>query len=187
MLRAQTYALAGHKRHVLLALAASCFAVGLVACGSSGNHGANGPIRYGQALKFSDCMRAHGVTNFPDPSTGGGGIHISIAAGSGINPQSPAFESAQSACSKLLPGGGPSSGHPSEQDRLQMLNLARCMRGHGILNFPDPTSTPPTPGNGISAVIGRNGVFLALPPGINPQSPSFQRAASACGFPIPGT
>ena len=46
-----------------------------------------------------------------------------------------------------------------------MLNVSKCMRAHGLANFPDPTLHAPTPGNGVNAVIGRNGVFLALGPG----------------------
>jgi hypothetical protein len=61
------------------------------------------------------------------------------------------------------------------------------MRAHGLTTFPDPTTHPPTLGaNGVAAVIGRGGEFLALPPGINPRSPNFQQAAAACGFPVPG-
>ncbi len=62
-----------------------------------------------QALKFSECMRSHGVTDFPDPvfhSNGGGGISISIKAGAGsdLSPSSPAFQAAQQVCQKLLTG-----------------------------------------------------------------------------------
>ncbi len=53
--------------------------------------------------KFSACMRKHGVTNFPDPN--GQGV-ITIHSGMGIDPGSPAFESARTACQKLLPNGG---------------------------------------------------------------------------------
>jgi hypothetical protein len=52
-------------------------------------------------IKFADCMRSHGVQHFPDPALAGG---IQIPDNSGINPRSPAFLSAQNACSKLLPG-----------------------------------------------------------------------------------
>lgn len=74
------------------------------------NGGKPTPAQQAQALaaglKMSQCMRAHGITDFPDPSTKGGGISIKIngGAGSDLNPQSPLFQSAQKACAKDLPG-----------------------------------------------------------------------------------
>jgi len=59
-----------------------------------------------QALKFSACMRAHGVPSFPDPTTRNGGVTISLG-GSGMNPNSPRLRAAQQACRSMLPGGGP--------------------------------------------------------------------------------
>jgi hypothetical protein len=60
-------------------------------------------------LKFSQCMRAHGVTNFPDPTFGsGGGVEIALG-GPGMNPNSPVFKFAQRACGAPFGkvGGGP--------------------------------------------------------------------------------
>jgi hypothetical protein len=60
-----------------------------------------------EALKFSACMRSHGVTKFPDPQvTADGGMQLGFRRGSGIDPNSPQFQAAQRACQKLLPGGG---------------------------------------------------------------------------------
>lgn len=67
------------------------------------------------ALKMAECMRAHGVSNFPDPqiSTGPGGKGVAVRiggpgqAGSGsFNPNSPAVKKAQQTCMPLL-GAGP--------------------------------------------------------------------------------
>jgi hypothetical protein len=60
-----------------------------------------------QALRFSACMRAHGVTHFPDPQASNGGLTLVFGKNSGIDPNSPQFKAAQKACQKLLPGGGP--------------------------------------------------------------------------------
>jgi hypothetical protein len=61
-----------------------------------------------QALKFARCMRSHGV-NMPDPQAEGGGIKMSASgsshSGGGIDPKSPAFQSAQKACGRFMPGG----------------------------------------------------------------------------------
>jgi hypothetical protein len=62
------------------------------------------------ALKFSECMRHHGVPNFPDPkfSSGGGGVRVTLKAGGagGLDPSSPQFQAAQKACQSNLPFGG---------------------------------------------------------------------------------
>jgi hypothetical protein len=49
-----------------------------------------------QLLKLARCMRANGVTNFPDPTTNGGGVGLHI--GTNIDPNSPQFQAAQKAC-----------------------------------------------------------------------------------------
>jgi hypothetical protein len=77
------------------------------------------------ALKFSRCMRAHGV-DMPDPKAQGGGIVVQKRSGSGStgpNPDSPAFQRAQRACESFMPkggqlstkrGGGSNDGKPSQ-------------------------------------------------------------------------
>jgi hypothetical protein len=126
-------------------------------------------------------MRAHGVPNFPDPGSGGG---IRIPDNSGINPQSPAFRSAQGACFKLLPGGGPGGGRNSEARKLMLLKLAQCMRSHGISTFPDPSASRPSapPAGGAGIAFGSPGAFLSVSQTMI-QSPGFKQAAGACGFP----
>lgn len=62
------------------------------------------------ALKYSQCMRAHGVPDFPDPKTSAnGGISITLNGGPGsdLDPNSPTFQKAQQTCGHYLPGGGP--------------------------------------------------------------------------------
>jgi hypothetical protein len=71
--------------------------------------------------KFSQCMRSHGVPDFPDPSAGGG-IHLSP----GTNALSPAFKAAQVSCHKLLPGGGPGAAHPTAQSPAFKQAAAVC-------------------------------------------------------------
>jgi hypothetical protein len=155
----------------------------IAACGSSSKPTADaGKGGYPQALAFSRCMRAHGLPNFPDPSSNGHGIQLSVGPSSGVNPQAPAFQAAQKACQHLMPGGGPTSGHPSAQDKAQMLQVSQCMRAHGITGFPDPTTSQPSAGKGFGMAIGRNGVFLAIPNSIDVQSPAFRQAAAACNF-----
>jgi hypothetical protein len=154
----------------------------LAACGGSSNNDPastrNDGKSFPQALAYSKCMREHGVSNFPDPKSSGGGVQLSIG-----DSQSPAFQAAQKSCQKLLPGGGPGSGPRSPQAHAQLLQVSECMRRYGITGFPDPTTSPPSPGTaGFSVVMGRGGYFLAIPSSIDMRSPAFQQAAAACNF-----
>jgi hypothetical protein len=53
-------------------------------------------------LKFSRCMRAHGVPDFPDPPSGSGGGYGLIFGGGGIDPAAPLFRTAQRSCIAIL-------------------------------------------------------------------------------------
>jgi hypothetical protein len=170
----------GHRRALAISVAAASCVIALAACGSSSRSDSRAGDQ-AAGIRFADCMRSHGVPNFPDPSAGGGGIEIP----SGVNPQSPAFQSAQSACSALMPGPL-FHGHASEARKLEMLKLARCMRAHGFSTFPDPTSAPPAPGTGFGIAFGAPGSFIAVPQTML-QSPGFNQAASQCGFPGAGS
>jgi hypothetical protein len=55
-------------------------------------------------LAFSSCMRAHGITDFPDPS---GGSLPRIQPSGDLDPNSPHFRSAYTACKSRLPTGVP--------------------------------------------------------------------------------
>jgi hypothetical protein len=59
-----------------------------------------------QAVRYSQCMRTHGLPNFPDPKVSGGGISLSLG-GTGVpGPNSPQMQAAMKACRSLQPGGG---------------------------------------------------------------------------------
>ena len=171
------------SRRVLVLALSVVVSVTLAACGSSNSSSSSSSTKAAAGIRFADCMRAHGVPNFPDPQGGGGGSNFQI--GAGLDPRSPAFQSAQKACAKLLPGGGPLHGHASEQQKLMMLHLSQCMRKHGLSNFPDPVATPPAPGSGFGIAFGAPGSVIAVPQSML-QSPGFQQAAAVCGFPGAG-
>jgi hypothetical protein len=129
-------------------------------------------------------MRANGVPNFPDPKAGGGFL---FHARGGMNPSSPAFKAAQAKCRHFMPPGPGSGPPPSPQTLARFLKVARCMRQHGVYDFPDPrTSVPSNPfGSGGAGVISDiEGVILIFPSTINQQSPVFTRAAATCAFPL---
>jgi hypothetical protein len=47
-------------------------------------------------LAFSECMRAHGIPDFPDPSRSG----LVVNGGGDLNPNDPTFHDASTACTK---------------------------------------------------------------------------------------
>lgn len=95
-------------------------------------------------VTFADCMRSHGVSGFPDPTTPGSAKEFILGQIPGINTQSPAFRSADTACVHLLPSNGPNPQRATEQVMVQLVQTSRCMRAHGVAEFPDPTTSPPS-------------------------------------------
>lgn len=143
-------------------------------------------------LSFARCMRARGVPNFPDPASRGADKAFLLGQIPGINPQSPAFQSAHTTCEHLLPGGGTRSRPAIAQVMAQLLHTARCMRTHGLPGFPDPTSSPPSNQSAYLDIAGFGAndappgappvAYLSIPNSINPNSPAARRAATACHF-----
>jgi hypothetical protein len=90
-----------------------------------------------QTVSFSRCMRAHGVSSFPDPSSSGVIPKTQVAALAG----GPQFPAAQRACQHLLPNTiAPRTTHAEVQAALSgMVRFAACMRSRGVQNWPDPT------------------------------------------------
>jgi hypothetical protein len=155
-------------------LAAVGCAVALAACASSHKLSSTGSATHPLAIEFANCMRAHGVPSFPDPGGGGGGIDL---AGTGINPQSPAFKSARQACARFTPGGG-SGVRATESEFLAALRFAKCMRGHGFADFPDPTRVDSPPG---PILIVGPGLFFRVSPSFDPTTAAATHAIAACG------
>jgi hypothetical protein len=119
--------------------------------------------------KFSACMRKHGVTNFPDPNSQG---VIQFGSGNGIDPSSPTFLSARGACQKLLPNGGQPTPQQQAKMQQQLLAFSKCMRAHGIKDFPDPSNG----GLKLRAGAGSD---------LNPDNSQFQSAQQACRANLP--
>jgi hypothetical protein len=109
---------------------------GVAGAGSQAGSSASKQQDEGQIVRYAQCMRAHGVTDFPDP-TSNGGITLSKTT-----VESPQFHSASRACRSLAPAGSQNA-TVSPQVQAQALRFAHCMRSHGVPNFPDPTFTGP--------------------------------------------
>jgi hypothetical protein len=132
---------------------------------------------YAAQLAYSRCMRSHGVPDFPDPQHNASGTGISVSGGGGnqgVDTSSPEYQSASSACRHLLPNGGAATSQQANQGQLNaLLNFSRCMRSHGVPNFPDPVVI-----NG-SITWNINGNSLDL------RSPQAQAAQRACQSLLP--
>jgi hypothetical protein len=136
-------------------IAAAGLALLAAACsGSPPSTGAGGSANAGDsssspsAVSYSNCMRSHGVPNYPDPSNG----QLPKGGAQAFGVGSSVFSTAQSACHSLLPNAG-SFQEQASQCTLegdcppavvqQMMTtdrkFAQCMRSHGVPNWPDPT------------------------------------------------
>jgi hypothetical protein len=132
------------------------------------------------ALKFSQCMRANGEPNFPDPNASG---VIQGNSSEGLDPNSAAFQKAQRKCARFRGGGGRAPS-PAQVAAAQAaaLSYSKCMRSHGEPNFPDPQFG--AGGGGISIRISLHAGSGAS--ALDPQSPIFQAAQKACSALLPG-
>jgi hypothetical protein len=150
----------GVRRGAAALLAAT--GIGLLsACGGSSTTATptNGWVAY------SGCVRAHGVPRFPDPPSAGGAPPKKSLDQLGVS--SARFQSAQSACRRLLPAGGqPPSQSEQARVRAQALRFAQCVRAHGLPGFPDPAADGRIPD---PASVG-----------IDQGSPKFEAANRAC-------
>ena len=132
----------------LAALALIAVAAVLSACGSSapaeiGTGGGNVTAANTQkAVKFAECMRKNGVSQFPDPNASGKLTIDAVANGSGLNTSTPAFKHAIGACKDLEPAGFTGSKRSSKQQSAG-LEFAQCVRANGVPDFPDPLPNGP--------------------------------------------
>jgi hypothetical protein len=150
----------------LLTTAAACG--GGSSTGSAGSSATGASTTYAKELAYAQCMRSHGVPNFPDPNSNG---TFSIN-GNSVNLHSAQAQSAQKACSSLAPHFTQAQ---QAQASSQMLKYSQCMRSHGVPNFPDPNS---------KGQISQS--FKKGSGGVNPQSPQYQSAQRDCRSLMPG-
>jgi hypothetical protein len=133
-------------------------------------------------IAFSRCMRANGVTDFPDPTPGKGfGFQVSASVSA-----SPSFQQAQSKCQRLVMGGDAAfQSNPSRQTMAKLLKIANCMRAHGVHQFPDPLYTRPTrlTPREYQEITDFDGATLLFPVTMNLQAPAYRQALAACDAP----
>jgi hypothetical protein len=136
------------KRRPLAALTLAVMVALISGCGSSapaetGSGGGNNTAANAQkAVKFAECMRRNGVSQFPDPGASGKLTIDAVANGSSLDPSTPAFKQAISACKDLEPAGFTGSKRSSQQQQAA-LKFAECIRENGAKDFPDPIPNGP--------------------------------------------
>ena len=156
-------------RRLAFPSAAVTAALVLAACGSSSATTTStghlpSPAQADQVLRFTDCVRSHGVPDVPDPGTRG----WKAVLGS----QAPAVLAAERTCERLMPGAMPTRQSQTQTQTpgqiAAILAFAGCIRNHGFPKFPDPTSTGELTHAMVSAA------------GIDVRQPAAMRAADAC-------
>ncbi len=126
---------------------------------SAGTGGNTTASAHDKAVKFAECMRDNGVSEFPDPNAAGE-FAYGIERGSSLDPSTAAWKTAIGACKDLQPPGF--TGHrrsPEQQEKA--LEFAQCMRDNGVKDFPDPTEDGPLiDTNRIPSAAGRGGLNI---------------------------
>jgi hypothetical protein len=152
------------------------------ACGGSSSTGGSGATAQiptlqsmtTKALAYAQCMRSHGITNFPDPtvqdSAARKGVGFQLP---GSLQNSPQFKSAAKTCQKQTGFGQP---NPAVLQAMMAdaLKFSACMRSHGIANYPDPVQNA----HGIQMGPGPDS-------NIDTSSPRFKAAQKACVYLLP--
>jgi hypothetical protein len=119
----------------------------------------------GAPLKFSKCMREHGIAWFPDPDKSNR-TSINVPR----SQDKAKFDAAMEACKQWSPESQPHPANPEDAERMR--NLAKCMRANGVPDFPDPKT------DGSLAIDGDK---LSTKPG----EPTFDKAEKLCAQFIP--
>jgi hypothetical protein len=174
----------GQQRAGALAVAAAV-AVLATGCGGSAPSSASAPT-YAQEIALAQCMRRHGVPDFPSPDASGGYTltsngSIEGAGGSSIDIDSSRAQAAYGDCRHLL-SGAPSISQLQQLEQQEQQRRARalpgllkweqCVRSHGVPNFSlGLGGQSPAPGNSGAS--------------FNPNSPQFQAALTACQHLLP--
>jgi hypothetical protein len=135
--------------------------------GSAGNTNAD----YENGVKFAECMRDNGVSEFPDPDASDGLTIDGVVNGSSLDTSTPAWKEAIGACKDLQPPGFMGDEDISAEEQQVRLEFAQCMRENGVEDFPDPTENGPLiDTRRIPSAAGRGARSI----------PGFQAAADTC-------
>jgi hypothetical protein len=140
----------------------------VAACGGGGSSTtAATTTAQNDPLAFARCMRAHGLSGWPDPDSNGTFDKAKLRQLGYSKSRVRAVE--QSACGRFLPTVTP--GETAQQQRTRVadsLSFARCMRSHGVREFPDPNAQ------------GDLSVQMVQAQGIDVRSPAVLQTVQTC-------
>jgi len=117
-------------------------------------------------------MRSHGVQHWPDPDRNGHFDKSKLTLQQ-LAVTNSVLNAAQRACQHLFPNSGQASAAQDQLMMRAMSKFARCVRSHGVSNWPDPVAEsdpgePGTPG------------FPRDMPGVNQNAPQVKDAINKC-------
>ena len=149
----------------------ACVVMLAAACGSAASSSGTAHLsRHQQMLNYSKCMRQHGVPDFPDPDSNGNIGNYQPHVSNSV------YQAADNLCVRLQSAGcncGQRTQHDIQMQEARLLSYARCMRSHGVPNFPDPRA-PQSGSDGTTS--------FGFPPvhGLDLKSPQVGVADQAC-------
>ena len=132
---------------------AAATVLALTACSSAGPAASTAPtttaaqgdaqiLAIGQ--RYSQCVRDHGISTFPDMVLVAGQLTLpDNAAGDAADAALRANPAARDACGPILselPPAAQKNHVPTAQDRANLVQYARCIRAHGVPEWPDPNA-----------------------------------------------
>jgi hypothetical protein len=136
--------------------------------GRTGTAGSGGNENATKAVKFAECMRDNGLSEFPDPNAAGDQEFVDGMKR--LDQSSAAWKQAIGACKALRPPGL-LGGKATSQEMRQRLEFAQCMRDNGVKDFPDPIRDGPLiDTTRIPSAAGRGALDI----------PGFQAAIEKC-------
>lgn len=139
--------------------------------GSGGSPNAGGSAT-SQLVAYTQCMRSHGVPDYPGPTSGG--QMPKITSGQQVGVRDSRLTAAQGACQDLWPYQAPTQAQQRQQ-LTDDVKFAQCMRSHGLPNFPDPTNSD----GHVEFVIS------VSRDGFDPHSPQILAKAHECQHVLP--
>ena len=161
------------------AIAAATAIAALAACGSnspsSGGQTNSSPAQARQdVLDFARCMRSHGVTSFPDD--------LNFQNIPGLDPSSPAFKTAETACQHLLPVKTIPAAAPSARTHASWSGSRTACAHMGTRACPtrSPTRRRRTRRSTARSTATAT-TWIGIPISIDAHGAAFVRTATACG------